>query len=253
MSEGGVVDWFQGLDPIVIYAVIAVLSTLESAALTGLVIPGDTALLVAAAVLAETGGSPVVLVAAAAGGAILGDSIGYEIGRLLRRRDHGRLHRIVSSSSWARAESMVARHGALAIVGGRFVAVVRTVVPVAAGSSAMRYRRFLAANASGAVLWATAHVTIGVLAGRSVARAEGASRYVSGAMLALVVALVVIGVWRRRSHAGLKAAEAEPVIDLTAPSPAGAGGAARAAATGGQYGRGGSQVSVSMPAARITA
>ncbi|QXC60000.1 DedA family protein [Aquihabitans sp. G128] len=222
--------WLQGLDPVVIYAVIAVLSMLESAALTGLVIPGDTALLVAAAVLAESGGgSPVVLVLVAAGGAIVGDSIGYEIGRALRHRDHGRLRRLVASPSWHRAESMVERHGALSIVGGRFLAVVRTIVPVVAGSSGMRYRRFLGANVVGAVAWAALHVTIGTLAADSLTAVEGASRWLSlGALAAIAVVLVVRHLRRRaRTAAGEGApavsdaatAQAEVTIDLTLATP----------------------------------
>lgn len=211
-------DWLRELDPVVIYGVIAVLSMLESAALTGLFIPGDTALLVAAAVVAEAGGSPALLVVAAAGGAIVGDSVGYEIGRALRHRNHGRLHRLMASPSWARAESMVERHGTLAIVGGRFLAVVRTIVPVAAGSSAMRYRRFLLANAVGAVVWATVHVAIGAVAGESLARVEGASRYASGAVLALVVGAIVVRTVRHRSRAGVTVEAVERVVDLREPS-----------------------------------
>ena len=206
--------WLQGLDPVVIYAVIAVLSLLESAALTGLVIPGDTALLVAAAVLAESGGSPVILVLAAASGAIVGDSIGYEIGRALRHRDHGRLRRLVASPSWTRAESLVDRHGALSIVGGRFLAVVRTIVPVVAGSSGMRYRRFLGANVVGALAWATLHVTVGTLAADSLSSVEGASRWITIAVVAALAAVVAVRMVRRRAQHPTPVAEAaDAVVD----------------------------------------
>jgi membrane protein DedA with SNARE-associated domain/membrane-associated phospholipid phosphatase len=187
------------------YVVIGLLAFGEAAVFAGLVLPGETALLLGG-VLAATGhiSLPVLLVVAALA-AVLGDSVGYEVGRQvgvpLRR---GRLGRRIGEERWGRAEQFVLRRGGPAVLLGRWVGVLRALVPALAGMTRMPYRRFLAWNLTGGITWATTVVLAGYAAG---AAWRTAARYFGRVSLALAVVavLAVLGWWlvrrRRRSAA----------------------------------------------------
>ena len=83
------------------------------------------------------------------------------------------------------------RRGPRAVFFGRFVAIVRTVVPLIAGASRMRYRTFLAWNAAGALIWSLAHVAAGYAAGASWKRLESTLSTV-GLVVALLVGFVIV-------------------------------------------------------------
>ena len=183
----------------VVYGVVGLLVFAEDALFVGFVIPGETAA-VLGGVAASRGnvsvaGMCVVVVLAA----IVGDSVGYEVGsrygvRLLKlpvlrhraaRVDAGR--------------ARLARRGGPAVFGGRFVAFFRAVMPFLAGIAHMPYRRFLAYNAAGGLVWGLGCVLLGYLAGNSYAAVEK----IFGRTAALVAAaLVVVALiaWRVRRH-----------------------------------------------------
>lgn len=185
------------------YAVIGLLAFGEAAAFVGLFLPGETALLLGG-VLAATGrvSLPVLLIVAIAA-AVLGDSVGYEVGRRggspVRR---SRLGRRIGEERWTRAEQFVLRRGGPAVLLGRWVGVLRALVPALAGMTGMPYRRFLAWNLVGGVTWATTVVLAGYATG---AAWRSAAHYFSqvGVALAVVAVLAVLGWWlvrhRRRS------------------------------------------------------
>jgi undecaprenyl-diphosphatase len=122
----------------------------------GLPVPGETALL-AAGLLAGAGHLALPLViAVGAGAAVVGDNLGYLLGRrggraLLTR---GRLLREHRHRAIVRGERFFERHGAKTVFFGRWIAGVRVVVAVLAGASAMPWRTFLVYNTLGAVAWA---------------------------------------------------------------------------------------------------
>lgn len=162
----GVVDSILSLSGLPAYALIALLVAGEAAALIGLVLPGEVALLLGG-VLASSGrvNLPVLIVVAVLA-AIFGDSVGYEVGR------HGgpalersRVGRLVGRERWDRSERFLERRGGPAILLGRWVGVLRALVPSLAGMGRMTYRRFLLWNAAGAVVWAPAVVLAGYAAG----------------------------------------------------------------------------------------
>jgi membrane protein DedA with SNARE-associated domain/membrane-associated phospholipid phosphatase len=182
------------------YVLIGLLAFGEAAAFVGLVLPGETALLLGG-VLAATGrvSLPVLLVVAAMA-AVLGDSVGYEVGRHaggpLRR---SRLGRRIGEQRWARAERFVLRRGGPAVLLGRWVGVLRALVPALAGMTRMPYRRFLAWNLAGGITWATTVVLAGYAAG---AAWRTAAHYLGRASLVLgvVAAFAVLGWWLVRRH-----------------------------------------------------
>jgi membrane protein DedA with SNARE-associated domain len=171
----------------------------EDALFVGFVIPGETAAILGG-VAASQGHAPLAAVLAVViAAAIVGDSVGYEVGkhfgpRLLdlkifaKRRD--RLHD---------AQDFLARRGGVAVFLGRWVAFFRAVMPALAGTAQMPYRRFLAFNAAGGIVWGAVVVTLGYLAGNSYARIE---KTVGRTAALVVLGLVVVGViaWRVREH-----------------------------------------------------
>jgi undecaprenyl-diphosphatase len=161
----------------------------------GLFLPGETALIAAAALVAHGRlDLPVVIVVAAAG-AIVGDNIGYLAGRRGLRRFLRRRQALV-----ARTEAFFARHGAPAVFFVRWVTGLRVVGAWVAGASAMPWRRFLLWNALGGIAWAASVGALGYVVGRAAARVLGAVG-VGLAIVVVVAGLALLG-WRRRPSSG---------------------------------------------------
>ena len=131
------------------------------------------------------------------GAAIVGDTVGYEVGRLLGPRIlrtkalEKRGDRIDS------ARDLLARRGGFAVFLGRFVAFFRAVMPALAGTAGMRYPKFLAFNAAGGLVWGSAVVLLGYLAGNSYATIEKTFGRAT-ALIVLAVAIAGVVVWRLR-------------------------------------------------------
>ena len=143
------------------YLVVGLVIGVES---MGIPLPGETTL-IAAALLASQGHLRIeFVIAAAAAGAIIGDSIGYFIGRKAGRGlfdQLGRRFHHFSSARLVRAERYFHEYGVWTVFFGRFVALLRIFAGPMAGMLRMHYPRFLAANAAGGIAWST---TIGIVA-----------------------------------------------------------------------------------------
>jgi membrane protein DedA with SNARE-associated domain len=169
----------------------------EDALFIGFVLPGETVALLAGAA-ASLGHVPlagVLLVVVVA--AIVGDTVGYEVGRHLGPRVldlrilEKRRRRIDD------ARELLARRGGGAVFLSRWVAFLRAVMPALAGSARMPYWKFLAWNASGGIAWGATVVLLGYAAGASYAQAEKTfGRDV--ALVVLAVGIVALVVWRLR-------------------------------------------------------
>jgi membrane protein DedA with SNARE-associated domain len=172
---------------------------LESA---GLWLPGETAL-IAAGVYASKGHLSITgVIAVAAVAAIIGDNIGYWLGREGGRRLLMRyaLLRRFSERVLPPAERFFERHGGKAVFLARFFGGVRVTGAWMAGITRMTWWRFLFWNAAGGIVWAVAVGLIAYYAGK--AAADAIARYgvyaaIAGGIL-VVVAIVALHVWRRR-------------------------------------------------------
>jgi membrane protein DedA with SNARE-associated domain len=169
----------------------------------GVPVPGET-ILVAAAVYAGTGHLSIAWVAIIATmAAILGDNVGFAIGRFGGRAVILRFGRyvFVTAERLDLAEQWFGRHGGKVVTVARFVEGLRQLNGIAAGVTRMRWTRFIRFNAIGAALWVGVWTTIGVVSGRhidEVYRAAGrASIYVAGAVGLLLTALAVRHLRRR--------------------------------------------------------
>jgi undecaprenyl-diphosphatase len=101
-------------------------------------------------------------------GAVVGDSLGYEIGRHFgQRMMRSKIGRRIGQDRWDRASAYLRRRGGRAIFFGRFVGFLRALVPALAGSAGIEYPTFLAFNVAGGVIWATSFILLGYAAGGS--------------------------------------------------------------------------------------
>jgi len=157
-------DAVQSVDPLVRTLVAGFAMMLETSILVGLVVPGDTIVIVAATAVASPQ-EAVLLGVAVVIGAMIGESIGFWLGRVLgpRIRD-SRLGRRIGTDKWERSERYLQRRGGPAIFLSRFLPVLHSLVPLTVGMSGFRYRRFLAWTAPACVLWATLYITVSALA-----------------------------------------------------------------------------------------
>jgi len=200
----------ESIPPIAVYLAVGVIIGLES---LGIPLPGEIAL-VSAAVLAsqEVGISPVWVGVSAIIGAIVGDSIGYTIGRkfgmTLFERLGRRFPKHFGTGHVALAKQLFSRWGVGAVFFGRFIALLRILAGPLAGALRMRYPRFLAANAAGAVCWAGGTTAVVYLLG--LAAEKWLSRFSWVALvLAVLIGIGVTKLLKDRTNALITQLEAE--------------------------------------------
>jgi membrane protein DedA with SNARE-associated domain len=187
---------------------IAVIIALES---MGLPLPGESALVLVALYAAHHNQSIAVVVASAAAGAIIGDNIGYwigrEVGNPLLRSYGGRIG--LSPRKIKLGRYLFMQHGVKVVFLGRFVAVLRVLAAVLAGVNRMDWWRFLLANAAGAILWASIVGFGAYFFGRAVMHVTGPV----GVALALVGLAAIVGALLFvRAHQAELEAEAERTL-----------------------------------------
>ena len=208
----GLVDRLLNLDPALVYVVVTALVFAEDALFVGFVIPGETAAVLGGVVASQGRVHLWLITLLVVAAAIIGDSVGFEIGRhvgprILRLRVLDKRRRRLDD-----AQLFLRRRGGWAVFLGRFVAFFRAVMPALAGTSRMPYRRFLSFNAAGGLVWGVGFVLLGFITGNSYKAVEKSV----GRVVALVVlGLVLLGlvIWRVRVHRGEAAREAPPPAD----------------------------------------
>ena len=180
------------------YLVVFLLVMIES---VGVPVPGETALIVGALYAGSTGKLELwAVITAAVAGAIIGDNIGFAIGRyggakfLLEHGHKIRLHEgRLKIGIW-----LFRRHGGKVVFWGRFVSILRTWAAFLAGANQMQWPRFLVFNAAGAIVWATAYGVAYYVFGDVLSRLSTAIDVSLGVVgIAIIVAFVV---WSKRKE-----------------------------------------------------
>jgi membrane-associated protein len=176
-----------------------VLPALEASTFAGLVVPGEIAVLIGG-VVAHAGALPLwAVVVAAIAGAVLGDQVGYLVGRRYGPRLTDRMPaRVRRSGDVGRTLDLLRRRGAPAVALGRWVAVLRALVPGLAGMSGMRRLPFTVANLLGGALWATTVAVLGYLAGASYRALEHRLGLGGEVLLGVLVLAGALWWWRAR-------------------------------------------------------
>jgi membrane-associated protein len=168
-----VLDWLQALPQPALVAATGALMLAECTIGLGFLVPGESGLVIAATTADSVRRFLVLwLVVTACAG--LGDSIGFVLGRRYgpRLRDT-RLVQRRGLAGWDRATDILRRRGAWAVFLARFLPVVRTLMPAAAGTSGLPYRTFFPAVLAGAACWSAMHIALGAALGEAAKRVDG--------------------------------------------------------------------------------
>jgi len=195
----GITDWILSLNGSIALAIVFLVPALEASAFLGFVFPGEIAVLLGG-VLAYDGRVPLpAVIVAAVAGAVVGDTIGYFVGRrwghrILRsagRRVPFLRHRI--DEHLESAQAYLRRRGGAAVFFGRFTAALRVMVPGLAGMAEIAYGRFALYNAAGGLIWGTGFVLLGYFAGAAWHRVAADASRAGLVLLVLVLVGLVVG------------------------------------------------------------
>jgi membrane protein DedA with SNARE-associated domain/membrane-associated phospholipid phosphatase len=179
------------------YLLVGAFAFLETGAFVGLVVPGETIMLLGGAVAGQGAVDVYVLMGIAWFSAWAGDTTSFFLGRHLGRafvlRRGPRVG--ITRERFERTERYFDRHGGKTILIGRFISLVRALAPFIAGSSGMRYRAFVPYSVLGTGIWSILHILIGYFFSRSIetaARYAGRGFFILGTLIALIVGGVLL-------------------------------------------------------------
>jgi membrane protein DedA with SNARE-associated domain len=173
------------------YLLVGFFAFAETGAFIGLVVPGETTMLLGGAVAGQGAIDIYLLIAIAWFAAWLGDTTSFFLGRRLGREfvmKHG--PRVgISHERFEKVEDYFGRHGGKTIFIGRWISLVRAFAPFIAGSSGMGYRGFVPYSILGTGLWASLHILVGYFFSRSI---ETAGHYAARGAAALATLIVIV-------------------------------------------------------------
>jgi membrane protein DedA with SNARE-associated domain/membrane-associated phospholipid phosphatase len=179
------------------YLLVGTFAFAETGAFVGLVVPGETVMLLGGAVAGQGAIDIYILIAIAWFAAWAGDTTSFFLGRRLGRefvmRNGPRFG--ISHERFEKVEDYFSRHGGKTIFIGRFISLVRAFAPFIAGSSGMRYRAFVPYSILGTGIWASAHILIGYIFSRSIdsaAKYAGRGAFLLGTLIAITVGSVFL-------------------------------------------------------------
>ena len=201
----------QSIPPLAVYLVVSGVVGMES---LGVPLPGEIVLVTAALMSSQhdLAVNPVSVAVAAILGAVVGDTIGYSVGRrfglTLFDRLGRRFPRHFGPGHVALAEKLFNRWGVRAVFFGRFIAILRIFAGPLAGALKMHYRRFLAANVSGAIFWAGGTTALVYFAGMAAERWMERFSWIALAV-AIVAGLIAAKLFRERTSRAIAELEAE--------------------------------------------
>jgi membrane-associated protein len=190
------------------YVVVFAVTAGETSAFVGLLVPGETVILLASAIAGRGDLDPVALAAVVVAGGITGDTLGYALGRRCRRRPSSRpARRFRPGARAGQAQAFLTRHGGAAVVTGRFIGFVRAFVPFAAGASGMPYRRFFVYSSAASLIWGVGNVLVGYFAGAAAIDLLHSIGLTGAAVLAAVTVVVfaVVRIRRQRRRSTMRA------------------------------------------------
>ena len=161
-------DWLlttvQSVDPLTRNLLAGLAIMLETSLFVGLVIPGDTVVLVASTGVLDLGDF-FLLLGCVLLGSLIGESFGFWIGRLFGERIRAsKFGQRLGEKNWALADHFVHRRGGLAVGISRFLPVLHSLVPVVSGMTRMSYRVFITWTLGACAIWAAMYVSVGYLA-----------------------------------------------------------------------------------------
>jgi len=187
-----ILDFVQSVDPVLRTALAGLAITLETSVLIGLIVPGDTVVIVASTGvdgLFEYFALALVVIV----GALIGESIGFALGRYFGPRIRAsRLGRRIGERNWVRAEKYLDRRGGIAVFISRFLPVLHSLIPLTVGMSTMSYRKFMAWTIPACVIWSFAYVSVGSAAAGSYRELADQLHYAGYIFVGVIAAFLVV-------------------------------------------------------------
>lgn len=191
-----ILDWLlntvQSVDPTLRNLLAGLAIMLETSLFVGLVMPGDTVVLVA-----STGVTNLAdffwLLGAVLLGSLIGESIGFGIGRLFGERiRRSKFGQKIGEKNWQLADNFIEARGGIAVAISRFLPVLHSLVPVVAGATKMRYRVFIRWTFAACAVWASLYVGVGYLAKESYEQIGGTLKFGAVAFIAIILIFVTL-------------------------------------------------------------
>ncbi len=170
--------------------IISLIVFAESGLLIGFFLPGDTLLFGAGLAASQGELSLIGLILAVVAAAVIGDNVGYSIGRRTGSRIFSKKDGIIFRKEYIeKAEKFYEKHGGKTIIIARFVPIVRTFAPVVAGASKMSRKRFFAFNVIGGIVWGAGMPLLGYFVGN---RIPGLDKYIEVVILGVVLLSILL-------------------------------------------------------------
>lgn len=221
-----VLDWalqtVQSVDPLLRNLLAGLAIMLETSLFVGLIMPGDTVVLVASAGVHDLPDF-FWLLGAVLLGSLIGESFGFWVGRLFGDKIRAsKLGQKIGEKNWQLADTFIETRGGIAVAISRFLPVLHSLVPVVAGASVMRYRLFIRWTLGACAVWASAYVGVGYLAQSSYQQMAQNLKYGGFVFVGIILAFVIIVHFVKKR------------LEKTAERMAAEGSAAQAAVAGGQ-------------------
>lgn len=190
------IDIVASVDPLLRNLLAGFAILLETSIFAGLIMPGDTIVLVAATTVTDFADFAFLLLFVL-GGSVIGESIGFAIGRFFGPKLRtSALGKKIGEKNWILADKLVEKRGGVAVFISRFLPVLHSVVPAVAGMTTMKYRVFISYTAAACTIWASMYVGVGYLARSSFDQLEGnlkLASFVGIGILLVFIFLVAVG------------------------------------------------------------
>lgn len=190
---GWILQVVQDVDPVLRTILAGIGIVLETSVLIGLIIPGDSIVIVASTAV----DGPVeyfALIVVVIVGALCGESIGFTLGRYFGPKIRSsRFGARIGERNWVRAENYLDKRGGLAVFISRFLPVLHSLIPVTVGMSAMPYRRFMLWTIPACVIWAFAYVSVGSIAAGTYRELSSELKYAGFVFVGIIVGFALLG------------------------------------------------------------
>lgn len=201
------IDLISSVPPELRFAVAGLAIMLETSVFAGLVMPGDTVVLVAATTVVDWF-EFFNLIGFVLVGSLLGESLGFAIGRFFGPKlRSSRLGVKIGEKNWASADRLVEKRGGIAVFISRFLPVLHSLVPAVAGMTAMRYRSFISWTFAACLIWASLYVGVGFAARASYEQLAGDLRLASFVGVGILVLFLSLIALSRRALGRMQSGE----------------------------------------------